>query len=137
MHTNLSIHKTPYYWSIRNLLHFFLLNFIPQALKQTKFITLSNVRTQSFMPNLLSTLSIYVFYDKPKIPWERSRWIYMPNTKDALPRSFISKLFEKNILLSCNKPISLLASRISSTYNTKRIKLLPLNTLNNVSNSLF
>jgi len=37
-------------------------------------------------------------------------------TKEASPRSFISNLFDKKILVSCNKPISLLANSISLTY---------------------
>ena len=40
--TNLSIQESPYYWCIRDVLHLFLLNFVPWALKQTKFITLNN-----------------------------------------------------------------------------------------------
>jgi len=63
----------------------------------------------------------YAFCDSPKDPFFLSRWISIPKTYDASPRSFISKFENKNIFVCCSRLTSLLASKISYTYKIKKI----------------
>jgi hypothetical protein len=71
--------------------------------------------------NFFGTFYKYAFCDNPNAPFLLSQWISILRTNDASPRSIISKLEDKNLLVSSSRLTSLLASRISSTYMIRKI----------------
>ena len=76
--------------------------------------------------NLFKTFLIWTFWDSSNIIWDFSLWISMPMTWEASPKLFILNFWEINCFISYNKHKSLLASKISYTYKTKKIYFLPL-----------
>ena len=70
--------------------------------------------------NFLRTFYMYVFCDYPNTSFLLSRWISMPKTNEASPRSFKSNFEDKNFFVSTSRLISLLASKISSTYRIRK-----------------
>ena len=64
---------------------------------------------------------MYAFCDSPNTPLLLSQWISILRTNEGSSRSFISNFEDKNIFVSSSRLTSLLASKISSTYRTRKI----------------
>lgn len=115
-------------WSllfIRNLLHFLFPKIIFRELINAKLVSLSH-RGSLQACDFACYISWKPFCNNSFIIdlenlWEQSCYVDMPKTKEASSRFFISKFLFRNLLISYNKPISLLASKMSLAYETRKI----------------
>ena len=76
------------------------------------------------MPYLSRNFSVYAFWDNPKFLNDVTE-NFNPNQRSCLAHIFHCK-FLREIILGLNRPRSLLANKISSTYITKHMNLPPL-----------
>ena len=82
--------------------------------------------------NFFKIFFMYAFCDSPYTLFLLSRWVSIPRTNEASPRSFISNFF-----VSSSRLTSLLASKISSTYRIRKINFPFLNFVLTQLSSIF